>query len=101
VKSLSSSHIDSVSQGGNNKTWAITKVFVTIVENGISNLNDKGLAFFIGLNIVNLKLRLPLELFRVIDFLEVKFIDNITRVGVHGNQATNLLTHTLGEITLN
>lgn len=99
MKGLGGSHVNSIGKGGNDKTWAISEIFVTVVENGISNLNDEG-GFLNFLKVVDLKLGLPLEFFGVVDLLDVELFDNITGVSIHGNQATNFLTHGSGKITL-
>lgn len=98
VERLCCRHVNSVSEGCNDQTWAVTQVLVTVFERGISNSEDEVL--FI-LKPVDLQLGLPLEFIGIHDFLEVEILDDITRVGVHCNHAADLLAHRLRQIALN
>lgn len=88
---------NSVSKRSNNETWAVTEVLVTVVELSISNFKDEVLLLF---DPVDLKLRLPLEFLAAVNFLQVEFFDDITRVSIHSNHATDLLAHWASQVTL-
>ena len=97
MKRLSSSHIDSVSQGSDDKSRTVTEVLITVSENGISNLEDVIADVAIP---IALELGLPLELVSLDYSFDLQLLDDITRMGVHGDHAHNLLTHSCGEFTL-
>mmetsp|Transcript_91601 Transcript_91601/g.126302 ORF Transcript_91601/g.126302 Transcript_91601/m.126302 type:complete len:360 (+) Transcript_91601:4920-5999(+) len=75
VKSLSGSHINSIGKRCNDKTWSITKVLITVPETSISNLEYE---ILFGMIPVGLKLRLPLELFRILNTSLNKLVNNIS-----------------------
>ena len=58
MERLSCSHIDSISQGSDDKSRTITEILITVSKNGISNLED----IIANVTIpIALKLGLPLE----------------------------------------
>ena len=97
MESLSGRHIDSISEGCDDESWAVSEVLITVVEHSISNLEDviSDEAIPIGL-----ELGLPLEFISLGDSLVTKLLDNITGVSVHSDHAHNLLTHASGKFTL-
>jgi len=97
VEGLGGSHVNSIGQRCNDKTGTVSKVLVTVSEDGVSNLK---IEVIFSIREVDFKLGLPLELLSTEDMLKVEFLNNIARVSVHGNHATNLLAHRLGEVTL-
>jgi len=97
MKGLSSGDVDSISQGCNDKSWAIAKILITVAEDSIGNLEDIISNEAIP---IRLELRLPLELIRICDLLISQLRNDITRVGVHGDHAHNFHTHASGELTL-
>jgi hypothetical protein len=62
MKGLSSGDVDSISQGSNDKSWAIAKILITVVEDSIGNLEDIISNEAIP---IRLELRLPLELISI------------------------------------
>lgn len=97
MERLSSRHIDSIGEGCDNESGTVSKVLVTVVENGISNLEDVVTHEAIP---ISLELGLPLEFFRVGHTLILELVDDVTRVSIHSDHAHNLLTHAGGQIAL-
>ena len=59
MEGLGSGHIDSISEGCDDESGAVSEVLVTVVENGIGNLEDVVTNESIP---ISLELGLPLEL---------------------------------------
>lgn len=93
MESLGGRHIDSISQGRDDKSGTVSEVFITVVKNGIGNLELIILDFIVP---ITLKLGLPLEVIDLSHILVAQLLNDITRVGVHGDHAHNLLTHARG-----
>ena len=97
MERLSCSHIDSVSQGSDDKSRTITEILITVSKNSISDLEDVIANVTIP---IALKLGLPLEFISFLYSFNLQFFNDITRMGVHGDHAHDFLTHTWGEFTL-
>ena len=97
MESLRCRHVNSIGQGSNDESWTVAQILVTIIEDSIGNLEDviTNEAIPIGL-----ELRLPLKLFRICNSLITQLFDDITGMGVHGDHAHDLLTHTASKLTL-
>ena len=97
MESLGGRHIDSISQGRDDKSGTVSEVFITVVKYGIGNLELIILGFFVP---IALELGLPLEVIDLFHTLVTQLLNDITRMGVHGDHAHNLLTHATGQLTL-
>lgn len=97
MEGLRGGHINSISQGGDDKSRTVAQILVTVEESSISNTQ---LVIFQSFFPIGLELRLPLEFVSVGDLLVVKFEDDVTRVSIHSDHAHNFLSHGLGQITL-
>ena len=98
---LSGSHIDSVGKGGHHQPGPVSKILIAVPEGCISNSDLAVLhALFGVVGPVELQLGLPLEGISFLDILVVQFLDDISGVGVEGDQTHDLLSLFLGQLSL-
>jgi hypothetical protein len=97
MESLSGRNVDSIGKGCNDQSGSISKVLVTVVKSSIGNGEEEVVLTRI---IDSLELGLPLEFLLLGHTFSVHKPNDVSGMGVHGNEAHDLLSDRLREIAL-